>query len=633
MTKALFIREDCMMFILLGSIAALIISAIQIFAFCENRSFGKCLHFTIRNIFVINLVSLALLKYVFKYQHFLVTNAYKTASFVKFFFLSVLVGIVFLFISAIVNNFIAFENETPKKSGGARFMKILSAIFVALGSACYFGTIWGKGAFGDVTADQLLINLTSPTEGMDPNVYLEGFEGPVFQTMLVTTLFCIFAFSNFKIVYNKNRRATTIFNDLAHRIISLLLAVAFLAGGIIYGVEKFQLVQLYNAYILESNIIDDNYADPRTTKMTFPEKKRNLIHIYLESLENSFLSKDLGGYIDENLMPELTELSYEGITFSDNENKFGGPLQATGTQWSVASMVNMTTGLPMKVPAEPNAYGSKDNFLPGAWTMGDILKEQGYEQTVMFGADANFGGLTYYYESHGNYKIMDHRFAKKNGLVPEDYKVWWGYEDDKLYEFAKDELTRLYETGKPFNFTMETADTHRPGGYLSDKAPQPHKDHYANAISYSTSETVKFVRWIQEQPFYENTTIILIGDHLSMDTDFFINYNFDDSYLRTQYNLIINPDPSVANISGSRLVNRQYANFDMFPTILASIGVDIKGERLGIGTNLFSGKKTIFEEYGVDAANRELEKKSDIYNNTILVDPNKPLPDATTENQ
>ncbi len=71
----------------------------------------------------------------------------------------------------------------------------------------------------------------------------------------------------------------------------------------------------------------------------------------------------------------------------------------------------------------------------------------------------------------------------------------------------------------------------------------------------------------------------------------------------------------------------------MFPTILASIGVDIKGERLGIGTNLFSGKKTIFEEYGVDATNRELEKKSDIYNNTILVDPNNPLPDTTTENQ
>ena len=155
-----------------------------------------------------------------------------------------------------------------------------------------------------------------------------------------------------------------------------------LSGGIAYSIEKLQLVQLYNAYFApKSDIIDDNYVDPRNTEITFPEQKRNLIHIYLESMENSYLSEDLGGYMKENLMPELTELSYEGITFSNNPTKFGGPLQATGTQWSVASMVNMTTGLPMKVPAKPNAYGSKDNFLPGAYTLGDLLKYQGYEQT------------------------------------------------------------------------------------------------------------------------------------------------------------------------------------------------------------------------------------------------------------
>lgn len=281
------------MFILMGSIAALIINAIQIFAFCEKRSFGKCLHFTVRNVFVINLVSLALLKYVFNYQHFLITDAYKTASFVKFFLLSVLVGIVFLAISAIVNNYIAFENEMPKKSGGARCIKVLSAIFFTFGTACYFFTNWGLDAYGNVTADQLLINLISPADGMETNVYFEILEGPVLQTMLVAALFCIFIFCNFKIVYRKNRRATTVFNDLAHRIISLVLAVACLVGGIIYGIEKFHLTQLYNAYIADSSIIDDNYADPRTTKMVFPEKKRNLIHIYLESLENSFLSKEL----------------------------------------------------------------------------------------------------------------------------------------------------------------------------------------------------------------------------------------------------------------------------------------------------------------------------------------------------
>lgn len=606
------------MFILMGTIAAVIISAIEIFAFCRNRSVGKCIHSIIRNIFVINLISLALLKYVFKYQHFIITDAYKTESFVKFFFLSLIVGAVLLFISAIINRCFTFESETPKKKPGARFIKILSVILFTLGALFFFGTIWGKGAYGDVTADQLLINLISPAGGAENNVYVEGIEGPVLNVMLTTAVFCLFVFSNFKIRYSLKQKTAIIFNDLIHRIISLVLALAVFAGGAAYGYQEFNLKQLYYAYFTDSDFIEMNYADPRETKLTFPEEKRNIIHIYLESMENSYLSRDLGGYMETNLMPELTELSYEGVTFSNSSNKFGGPLTATGTQWSVASMVNMTTGLPMKVPAEPNAYGTKDSFLPGAYTFGEILRDQGYEQTVMIGSDANFGGLTYFFTNHGEYKIMDHRYAKKNGLIPEDYKVWWGFEDDKLYEFAKDEITRLSETGKPFNFTMETADTHRPGGYLSENASRPYDDHYANAIAYSTEQTVEFVRWIQQQPFYENTTVVLIGDHLSMDTDFF--EDFDKDYLRTQYNLILNPAPEVADTESARFVNRKYANFDMFPTILASMGVKIDGGRLGIGTNLFSDKDTVFEQYGTEKVNDELEKKSDFYNEKILED-------------
>ena len=428
----------------------------------------------------------------------------------------------------------------------------------------------------------------------------------------------MFSLFSSSIKYSLKQKTAIIFNDLVHRIISLVLALAVFIGGAVYGYQEFNLKQLYYAYFTDSDFIEINYADPRETKITFPEQKRNIIHIYLESMENSYLSKDLGGYMEMNLMPELTELSYEGVTFSDTSNRFGGPLTATGTQWSVASMVNMTTGLPMKVPAEPNAYGTADSFLPGAYTFGEILRDAGYEQTVMIGSDANFGGLTYFFTNHGEYKIMDYRYAIKNCLIPEDYKVWWGFEDDKLYEFAKDEITRLYETGKPFNFTMETADTHRPGGYLSENAPTPYDDHYANAIAYSSEQTVEFVKWIQQQPFYENTTVVLIGDHLSMDTDFF--EDFDSNYKRTQFNLILNAAPEVADTKSDRFVNRQYANFDMFPTILASMGVEIKGDRLGIGTNLFSDKDTIFEEYGTDKVNMELEKKSDFYNEKILED-------------
>ena len=51
----------------------------------------------------------------------------------------------------------------------------------------------------------------------------------------------------------------------------------------------------------------------------------------------------------------------------------------------------------------------------------------------------------------------------------------------------------------------------------------------------------------------------------------------------------------------------------MFPTTLAAIGCEIEGERLGLGTNLFSGKPTLVEEMGIEAFDAEMTKTSDYY--------------------
>ena len=67
---------------------------------------------------------------------------------------------------------------------------------------------------------------------------------------------------------------------------------------------------------------------------------------------------------------------------------------------------------------------------------------------------------------------------------------------------------------------------------------------------------------------------------------------------------------------------------DMYPTILASMGVQIEGERLGLGTNLFSGEKTLVEELGYDYVDKELRKKSDFYNNALLGDDYKLIKDV-----
>ncbi|MBR3869512.1 MAG: sulfatase-like hydrolase/transferase [Clostridia bacterium] len=617
------------MFIIMAVLAGVIVGIIDAFVFQKEKKFIKLFFVMIADGLCSNFIAMIiadiLLKYVNGETLFPVSE--RSANFPYIYFAIVLfVGVVWSFIFAVIDGKLFYtKGEQSKKK--YYVLKIVSVLLFALGVAAFTGTIWGKGTFGDISTDQMIVNLFTPKEGTSDDVMITLWTGPVLQTFAATVAYILFVFSSRVLNFRKGEKEYCIFPAVARRIVSIVLALAVLVGGAAYGIVKFELVKLYKMYAIDGKFIEEKFADPREVKMQFPKEKRNLIHIYLESVENSYLSVAQGGYLGENLMKPLTELAKEGISFSHRDKGFGGPVATAGCTWSVASMVNMNTGLPMKVPVDGNSYGTPGNFLPGAVTIGDILEAQGYEQSLMFGATAKFGGLNFFYESHGNFNILDYDAAKEKGWIPEDYYEWWGYEDDKLFEFAKNELTRLYETGKPFNFVMETADTHFPDGYVSPNTPMTRESQYANVIAYSASEVEKFVRWIQEQPFYENTTIVMIGDHNSMDKKFF--EDFDSEYIRTTFNLILNPAPGLLEIPAERRQNRWYFNGDMFPTILASIGVKIEGERLGLGTNLFSDVPTLFEENGGEEGWKEIssmfEVGSKFYIDNILSGDNAPF--------
>ena len=604
---------------LIAAIIPVLFGIADIFFITESKKISTRINIIIRYLFTVNLTSFFIMKYVLKISDIFQPSLHESLYVLKYCALAFAIAFVLLLCKGFIRNVLRLEKTAPKNKKRANAVRIISVILFTLGMVAYAATIWGGEAYGDLSPDQILINLISPTVGNEVGVYYSVFEGPVLKTAFYSTVFILFTFSPYKLTFNRNDKRRVLISGFARRIVALLLSVTMFIGSFAYGIVKFQLADLFSAYFFNSSFIEKNYTAPTDDNITFPEQKRNLILIYLESMENTFLSKELGGYMEENLIPELTELANEGYVFSHTENKLGGFLPSTGAGWSVAAMVNMGIGLPMKVPTDGNAYGSAGNFLPGATAIGDILHAQGYEQTVMFGADAAFGGLDHYFNLHGEFNIFDYRAAIEKGLIPEDYYVWWGYEDDKLYEYARTELTRLYETGKPFHFIMETADTHAPEGYLSPNAEKKFPDQYSNTIYYSQAEAVKFVRWIQSQPFYDNTTVVIIGDHLTMASC--ISEKVKD-YQRTCFNLILNPDESLANLPETQFRNRQWASFDMFPTMLASIGVKIDGNRLGIGTNLFSDEKTLFETYGVEKVNESLTPKSDFYNKNILTKPN-----------
>ena len=65
-----------------------------------------------------------------------------------------------------------------------------------------------------------------------------------------------------------------------------------------------------------------------------------------------------------------------------------------------------------------------------------------------------------------------------------------------------------------------------------------------------------------------------------------------------------------------RTRNRDFAPMDMFPTVLSAMGFRIEGDRLGLGTNLFSARDTLMEEMGgFENLNSELKKHSVYYVN------------------
>lgn len=129
-------------------------------------------------------------------------------------------------------------------------------------------------------------------------------------------------------------------------------------------------------------------------------------------------------------------------------------------------------------------------------------------------------------------------------------------------------------------------------------------------IHYSDYLISDYIDWLKEQTFYEDTAIILVGDHLSMDRDYFDDIPTD--YERTIFNLFINGSHSPAETN-----NRLFSSLDIFPTTLAALGADIDGERLGLGTNLFSEKETLIEELGYNEFYTEMGKRSNYYNQVI----------------
>lgn len=383
------------------------------------------------------------------------------------------------------------------------------------------------------------------------------------------------------------------------------LALFFFSLTLIDAWDSISLGSYLSSQLRSSKFIEENYVDPKGIELHFPEKKRNLIYIYMESTELTFMDEAHGGAFPDNLLPEMTALSKEGEDFSGAGESRNGGIALPGATWTMGAIFAQSTGLPLKISIEQNSMDSQKAFFPSVTAIQDILKEEGYTQKFLLGSVGYFGGRELYMKDHGDVKVEDFSYWKRKNKFPKDYWVNWGFEDEKLYSYAREELSNLAKEDKPFNLTLLTVDTHFPDGYVCRLCQNNYPDNqYANVYRCASRQVTDFVNWIKKQDFYENTTIVISGDHPTMDRDFCDHV--PKSYQRKVYTVFLN---SAAKRKDRN--KREYSTFDYFPTTLAAMGVEIPGNRLGLGTNLFSGESTLTEKFGKKEEKKELEERSD----------------------
>ena len=378
-------------------------------------------------------------------------------------------------------------------------------------------TLWFMHTF-TISIREIIFTVKSPLKGADTNFLKSAIafcdiKSLVFFVVLYVIAVCAFRYvfkrvCMFVTISLKDRKCVSI--NIGGTI--LLLCVAGIVYAAVYSLKDADKATHFSEYIAlqknQTHIYEEKYEQP--TSYIITGKGKNLIYIYMESMETTYASKDVGGRQESvNYMPNLTLLSKENDNFSCTEN-LGGFHTSVGAGWTMGALFTTSTGVPFSFPVDGNSMDDRTTFAHGITAIGDVLAQKGYTQEFLCGSDGNFAGRKQFFEQHGNYTVFDLFTAREKGYIAPDYAVWWGFEDEILYRIAKDEVTRLAAQEQPFNFTMLTVDTHHVGGYKCNICGDEYSEQLANVVACADKQVYEFVRWCQQQDFYKDTVIGVI---------------------------------------------------------------------------------------------------------------------------
>ena len=384
--------------------------------------------------------------------------------------------------------------------------------------------------------------------------------------------------------------------------------------GLAVLADTLNLRQFIHYRLHPSTLYEDHYVEPSPDIIHFPEDKKNLIFIFMESYENTYTSMENGGNQTTDYMPELVKLADDNLYFSNREGRGGQSVFFPTVAYTMASSVAQTSGVPLTtVLGDPRqellSEPTYTNILSSLIRLEDVLHDAGYNQLFATGSDSTFAGYNTYVAQYDNDELFDANSAKEGNFLPREPKGPWGVEDCLLFPLLKEKVREMAEKDAPFAVTAYTIDTHTyEHGFRCKECDPSIMDDFTAAVECSNRIVSEFVHWLENEPYGDDTVVIVVGDHLADIKSKALRWD-DDGYIRTTYNCFIHAQKTPVN-----RYNRTFTAMDMFPTTLSAIGVTIDGDRLGLGTDLFSATPTLCEEMGEDEFVEQVQMRSRYYN-------------------
>ncbi|WP_412095656.1 LTA synthase family protein [Bacillus haynesii] len=330
--------------------------------------------------------------------------------------------------------------------------------------------------------------------------------------------------------------------------------------------------------------IDSNYKAPNQ-EMKGIASGRNVIMISLESTQSFVINKKLNG---QEIAPFLNDLIDKSYYFDNFYHQTGQG------KTSDAEFIGDNGLYPLGRGAVFFTNPNNDYEATP-----EILKKYGYHSYVMHANNKSFWNRDLMYQSFGYNKFFD----ENSYDISEENSIGWGLKDK---DFVEQSVHLMKDLPQPFYTKMITLTNHFPFELNEeDKLIDEYKSNskavnrYFPTVRYEDESIKQLFDKLKSEGLYENSIIILYGDHYGISKD----YNealsqFLGKEITPYEQVQLQRVPFIVHIPGvtdkkPQKISDPAGQIDMRATFMNLLGINIKGQ-IQFGHDLFAKDRDPF---------------------------------------